>query len=155
MVYKCSLVERLDLLPMAVLLMIGGKLPAQRAKSAHFVGHLPTNPGRTARSTTSTRHIFSKPDPAVGSNIDPNTHQVQGSTEQVDPVPSSKRLVSHAFLNGGDASPGCRIRPCHGDILSTVAIPGKPFIRDALVRRTAIWARMAKAAVIHIPAMEK
>jgi hypothetical protein len=43
MVCKCSLVERLDLLPMAVLLMIGGKLPAQRAKSAHFVGHLPPN----------------------------------------------------------------------------------------------------------------
>jgi hypothetical protein len=41
MVCKCSLVERLDLLPIAVLLMIGGKLPAQRAKSAHFVGHLP------------------------------------------------------------------------------------------------------------------
>ncbi len=41
MVCKCSIVERLDLLPMAVLLMIGGKLPAQRAKSAHFVGHLP------------------------------------------------------------------------------------------------------------------
>jgi hypothetical protein len=41
MVCKCSLVERLDLLPMAVLLMIGGKLPAQRAKSAHFVGYLP------------------------------------------------------------------------------------------------------------------
>ena len=44
MVCKCSLVERLDLLPIAVLLMIGGKLPAQRAKSAHFVGHLPVNP---------------------------------------------------------------------------------------------------------------
>jgi hypothetical protein len=41
MVCTCSLVERLDLLPMAVLLMIGGKLPARRAKSAHFVGHLP------------------------------------------------------------------------------------------------------------------
>src|SRR6266487_1761559 len=44
MVCKCSLVERLDLLPIAVLLMSGGKLPAQRAKSAHFVGHLPVNP---------------------------------------------------------------------------------------------------------------
>lgn len=39
--YNCSLVERLDLLPMAVLLMSGGKLPARRANSAHFVGHLP------------------------------------------------------------------------------------------------------------------
>src|SRR5205085_289695 len=38
MVCKCSLVERLDLLPMAVLLMIGGKLPAQRAKSTHLGG---------------------------------------------------------------------------------------------------------------------
>jgi len=40
-VCKCSLVERLDLLPIAVLLMIGGKLPAQRAKSAHFVAVAP------------------------------------------------------------------------------------------------------------------
>jgi hypothetical protein len=37
MVCKCSLVEQLDLLPIAVLLMIGGKLPARRAKSAHFL----------------------------------------------------------------------------------------------------------------------
>ncbi len=42
MVYKSSLVERLDLLPMATLLMIGSKLPAQRTKSAYFVGHLPS-----------------------------------------------------------------------------------------------------------------
>jgi hypothetical protein len=41
MVCKWSLVERLDLRPSAVLLRIGGKLPARRAKSAHFVGHLP------------------------------------------------------------------------------------------------------------------
>ena len=47
MVCKCSLVERLDLLPMAVLLMIGGKLPARRAQSAHFVGHLPFHEGDT------------------------------------------------------------------------------------------------------------
>src|SRR5437588_4356642 len=32
MVCKCSLVERLDLLPIAVLLMIGGKLPAKTGK---------------------------------------------------------------------------------------------------------------------------
>ena len=44
--------ERLDLLPMAVLLMIGGKLPAQRAKSAHFVGHLPTTPGKFTEGWT-------------------------------------------------------------------------------------------------------
>jgi hypothetical protein len=33
--------ERHGIRPMAVLLMIGGKLPAQRAKPAHMVGHLP------------------------------------------------------------------------------------------------------------------
>ena len=32
MVCTCSLVERLDLLPMAVLLMVGGKLPAKTGK---------------------------------------------------------------------------------------------------------------------------
>ena len=37
MVCKCSLVERLDLLPMAVLLMIGGKLPAKTGK-IHSLG---------------------------------------------------------------------------------------------------------------------
>lgn len=41
MVCKRSLVERLDLLPMAVLLKTLGKLPAQKAQSAHFVEHLP------------------------------------------------------------------------------------------------------------------
>src|SRR5579885_172374 len=41
-VCKCSLVERLGLSPSAVLLMIGGKPPAQRAKSAHFIEPLPT-----------------------------------------------------------------------------------------------------------------
>ena len=44
MVCKCSLVERLDLLPMAVLLMIEGNFSDLRAKSAHFVGHLPQAP---------------------------------------------------------------------------------------------------------------
>ena len=36
MVCTCSLVERLDLLPMVVLLKTLGKLPARRAKSAHL-----------------------------------------------------------------------------------------------------------------------
>src|SRR5258708_37189750 len=36
-----SLVKRLFRVSMVVLLMIGGKLSAQRAKAAHFVGHLP------------------------------------------------------------------------------------------------------------------
>ncbi len=40
MVCKRSLVERLDLRPSAVLLKTLGKLPAQKAKSAHFVEHL-------------------------------------------------------------------------------------------------------------------
>jgi hypothetical protein len=39
--YNCSLVEGLDMRPSAVLLMSGGKLPARRANSAHFVGHVP------------------------------------------------------------------------------------------------------------------
>ena len=41
MVCKCSLVERLDLLPMAVLLMIEGNFSDVRAKFAHMVSHLP------------------------------------------------------------------------------------------------------------------
>ena len=114
-----------------------------------------TNPSSTPWHPTSTHHILSKPDPPVGSNIDPDADLVQRSTEQVDPVPSSKRLVSHAFLNGIDARPRRRIRSRHSDILPTVTIARKTFISDALVRRHTIRASMAKAAVIHVPAMEK
>ncbi len=107
------------------------------------------------KANASTHHIFGEPGPAVGSNIDANADLVQGGAEQVDPVPAAKRLVSHAFLNGVDASPGCRIRSRQADTLCAVAITGKAFISDALEWRTAIRAIMAKAAVIHIPAMEK
>lgn len=41
LVYTWSFVERLDLLPMAVLLRSGGKLPARGVRSAHGVGPLP------------------------------------------------------------------------------------------------------------------
>jgi hypothetical protein len=41
-VCKCSLVERLDPLSMAVLLMIQGNLSAQREKSVKVSGHLPS-----------------------------------------------------------------------------------------------------------------
>ena len=73
----------------------------------------------------------------------------------MDAVPAAERLVSHAFLNGVYAAPGCRIRSSQANILSAVAGAGKAFIGDALVLRHAIWAGMAEAAVIHIPAMEK
>ena len=107
------------------------------------------------KANASTHHIFGEPGPAVGSDIDANADLVEGGAEQVDPVPATKRLVSHAFLNGVDASPGCRIRSRHSDILPTVTIARKTFISDTLVRRTTIRASMAKAAVIHVPAMEQ
>src|SRR5947207_10771837 len=107
------------------------------------------------KANASTHHIFGEPGPAVGSDIDANADLVQGGAEQVDPLQTAKRLVSHAFLNGVDASPGCRIRSRQADTLCAVAITGKAFISDALEWRTAIWAIMAKAAVIHVPAMEK
>src|SRR5437667_11966283 len=107
------------------------------------------------KANASTHHIFGEPGPAVGSNIDANADLVQGGTEQVDPVPAAKRLVSHAFLNGVDASPGCRVRSRQADTLCTVAIPGIAFISYALERCAAILAIMAKAAAILVPAMEK
>jgi hypothetical protein len=60
MVCKCSLVERLDLLPMAVLLMIGGNVPASRAKPAHPSVHLPRAHGRRIRSDVSVLTLLSK-----------------------------------------------------------------------------------------------
>lgn len=80
---------------------------------------------------------------------------MQGGTEQVDTVPASQRLVSHAFLHSIDASPGSGIWPRQADILSTVAIVGKAFIGDALVWRHAVGAGVAEATVIHIPAMQQ
>src|SRR6266581_1727345 len=51
MVCSNLLLERHGIRPMAVLLMIGGKLPAQREKPAHMVGLLP--PGRQRAHLTS------------------------------------------------------------------------------------------------------
>ena len=42
MVCTCSLVERLDLRPLAVLLKTLGKLPAKTGKIRSLVGHLPS-----------------------------------------------------------------------------------------------------------------
>src|SRR6266699_3661125 len=80
---------------------------------------------------------------------------MQGRAEQVDTVPTSQRLMSHAFLNGGHTGPGGRIRSCLADILSAVAQASKTFIGDALVLGTPIRAGMAEAAVLHIPAMQQ
>src|SRR5436190_1815465 len=107
------------------------------------------------KANASTHHIFGEPGPAVGSDVDANANLVQGGAEQVNPVPAGNRLMSHAFLNGVDASPGCRIWSRQADTLCAVGISGIAFISYALEWRTAIWAIMAKAAVIHIPAMEK
>ncbi len=107
------------------------------------------------KANASTHHIFGEPGPAVGSNIDANADLVKGGAVQVDPVPAGNRLVSHAFLNGVDASPGSRIRSRQADTFCAVSITGIAFISDALEWRTAIRASMVKAAVIHVPAMEK
>ncbi len=107
------------------------------------------------KANASTHHIFGEPGPAVGCNIDANADLVQSGAVQVDPVPASNRLVSHAFLNGVDASPGSRVGSRQADTFCAVAITGIAFISDSLEWRTAIRASMAKAAVIHVPAMEK
>lgn len=70
-------------------------------------------------------------------------------------MPASYRLVGHAFLNGSDASPGRWIGSRLADILPTITLAGKAFVGDALALRHPIGAGMAKAAVIHIPAMQK
>ena len=80
---------------------------------------------------------------------------MQGRAEKVNTVPASEGLVSHAFLNGGYAAPGCRIRSCLTDIFSAVAQAGEAFIGNALIRRTTIRASVAEAAMRHVPAMQK
>jgi hypothetical protein len=103
----------------------------------------------------STHHIFGEPGPAVGGDVDADADLVQGGAEQVDAVPTGYRLVSHAFLNAVDASPGCRIWSRQADTLCAVAITGVAFIGDALEGSTAVRTGVVKAAVIHIPAVEK
>ena len=44
-------------------------------------------------------HIFSEPDPSTGINIDADADTMQGSTEKVDTVPASERLLSHTLLH--------------------------------------------------------
>ena len=98
-------------------------------------------------------HIFTEPDPSAGIDIDADADTMQGSAEKVDTVPASKRLVSHTFLHGINTAPGGRIGSCQADTFSAVAQASEAFIGNTLIRRAAIWASMAEAAVRHIPAM--
>ncbi len=70
-------------------------------------------------------------------------------------MPASKRLVSHTFLHGINPAPGGRIGPCQADTFSAVAQASEAFIGNALIRRAAIRAGVAEAAVRHVPAMQK
>jgi len=100
-------------------------------------------------------HIFTEPDPSAGIDIDADADTMQGRAEQVDTVPAAERLVSHTLLHGIHPVPGGRIGPCSADTFSAVAQTGEAFIGDALIRRAAIRAGMAEAAVRHVPAMQK
>src|SRR5260370_40729601 len=73
-------------------------------------------------------HIFGEPDRAAGIDIDADADTMQGRAEQVDTVPTSQRLLSHAFLNGGHTGPGGRIRSFLADIFPAVAEAGEAFI---------------------------
>src|SRR5260370_17504666 len=77
-------------------------------------------------------HIFGEPDRAAGIDIDADADTMQGRAEQVDTVPTSQRLVSHAFLNGGHTGPGGRIPSCLAAIFSPVAQPAASFISHSL-----------------------
>ena len=112
-------------------------------------------PATLATANQLAYHLFGEPDPAIGIDIDADADTMQGGAEQVDTVPASQRLVSHAFLNGGYTSPGGWIWSCLADILSAVTQTGKAFIGDALVLRTPIRAGMAEATMLHVPAMEQ
>lgn len=80
---------------------------------------------------------------------------MQGRAEQVDTVPASQRLVSHTFLHRINPAPGGRIRPRQADTFAAVAQASEAFIGDALIRRAAIRAGVAEAAVCHVPAMQQ
>jgi|SRR5579872_5188049 len=112
-------------------------------------------PGKRINSTGSSRHILSKPQPPIRSNINADAHLVQGGAEQMDAVPAAERLVRHAFMNRGDASPGSWIGTRQTDILAAVAIAGKTFIGDTLVLRHTIGTGMAEAAVILVPTVQQ
>src|SRR5258706_568685 len=94
MVCKCSLVEQLDLLPIAVLLMIGGKLPAQRAQFAQFVGHLPF--ALPNSSLAPPRNTPGEPGgPAAASPTSPSQSGIDcGRTPNFSTTPASSMSIS-------------------------------------------------------------
>ena len=100
-----------------------------------------------------TYHIFSEPDIAAAIYINADTDAMQGCAEQVDTMPASQWLVSHAFLNGRHTAPGRRIRSSHANIFTAVAQASKAFIGNALILGHPIRAGMAEAAVFHVPTM--
>src|SRR5260370_30673069 len=93
---------------------------------------------RSKRTNPLAYQIFGEPDRATGIDIDADADTMQGRAEQVDTVPTSQRLVSHAFLNGGHTCPGGRIRSCLADILSAVAQDSEGFSCNALPTHTPI-----------------
>ena len=78
-----------------------------------------------------------------------------GRAEQVNAMPAAERFVRHAFLHRRDSSPRRWIGTREANIFATVGVAGKAFVGDTLVRRHAVRAVMAKAAVVHVPAMQQ
>src|SRR5258708_39647529 len=99
---------------------------------------------RSKRTNPLAYQIFGEPDRATGIDIDADADTMQGRAEQVDTVPTSQRLVSHAFLNGGHTCPGGRIPSRLADIFSPVAPAREPFHCNSLPRGRPIRTRIAR-----------
>jgi hypothetical protein len=104
---NCSLVERLDLLPGAVLLMSGGKLPARRANSAHARRAFTTCFITGLYTTLGTVSSFDHAEPQIGSRRGlehPRSFQFQlligERLEKAQAVPKEDRDDAHMdFVN--------------------------------------------------------
>src|SRR5258708_3551685 len=110
---------------------------------------------RSKRTNPLAYQIFGEPDRATGIDIDADADTMQGRAEQVDTVPTSQRLVSHAFLNGGHTCPGGRIRSCLADIFSAVAQASEAFIGNPPPSLTPLTTGLPKAPTHHFPTLQQ
>ena len=101
-----------------------------------------------------TYHIFGEPEPTSGIDDDADAYTVEGSTGQVDAVPTGGWFVPHALLHIIDATPGSGIWTGKTYVLTTIGITGETFVCDTCTLVFTVRTCMTETAVDHVPAMQ-
>ncbi len=101
-----------------------------------------------------TQHIFRKPHPAIGININADTDAVQRGAGKMNVMPAIRSLVHHALLHLVHMEPGWSGWPGQPDIFAAIREARETLVRDTRALIQAVGTGMTETAVVHIPAMQ-